>query len=49
MTRTWRQKQIASFDIICRTQEADGYLDTYFQIEHPAEKWQNLLEGHELY
>lgn len=35
--------------IISRAQQADGYLDTYFQLDHPDEKWQNLLEGHELY
>lgn len=43
------EKAESVIDIICRAQEADGYLDTYFQLEHPTEKWQNLLEGHELY
>jgi DUF1680 family protein len=35
--------------LIGRAQEADGYLDTYFSLDHPEEKWKNLTEGHELY
>ena len=36
-------------ELIGRAQEADGYLDTYFTLNHPGEKWKNLTEGHELY
>lgn len=36
-------------DLICRAQADDGYLDTYFMLERPQDKWTNLLEGHELY
>jgi len=36
-------------DLIGRAQEKDGYLDTYFSLNHPDEKWMNLTEGHELY
>lgn len=36
-------------ELIGRAQEADGYLNTYFQIKEPEHKWQNLLECHELY
>jgi uncharacterized protein len=35
--------------LIGRAQEKDGYLNTYFSIKHPDEKWKNLTEGHELY
>ncbi|MDR0497536.1 MAG: glycoside hydrolase family 127 protein, partial [Treponema sp.] len=30
-------------------QETDGYLNTYFSLNYPEEKWKNLTEGHELY
>lgn len=36
-------------DIIAEAQEEDGYLDTYFTLKRPTEKFKNLLEGHELY
>lgn len=36
-------------DIIAKAQEEDGYLDTYFTLKRPTEKFKNLLEGHELY
>jgi len=36
-------------DLIGRAQEEDGYLNTYFSINHPDEKWKNLGEAHELY
>ena len=35
--------------LIGRAQEADGYLNTYFSLGYPHEKWKNLTEGHELY
>jgi DUF1680 family protein len=35
--------------LIGRAQEADGYLNTYFTLDYPEEKWKNLTEGHELY
>jgi len=35
--------------LIGRAQEKDGYLNTYFTLNHPEEKWHNLTEGHELY
>ncbi len=34
---------------IMQAQEDDGYLNTYFQIKHPQQKWSNVLECHELY
>ena len=36
-------------DLICRAQESDGYLDTYYTLVEPENKWKNLCEGHELY
>jgi DUF1680 family protein len=35
--------------LIGRAQEKDGYLNTYFSLNYPHEKWKNLTEGHELY
>ena len=35
--------------LIGRTQEADGYINTYFTLNHPDEKWKNLKDAHELY
>jgi DUF1680 family protein len=35
--------------LIGRAQEKDGYLNTYFSLKCPEEKWKNLTEGHELY
>lgn len=36
-------------DLIAEVQEEDGYLNTYFQVKKPDEKWTNLAECHELY
>ena len=36
-------------DLICRAQQPDGYLNTYYTLEKPGERWTNLVEGHELY
>ncbi|RDU24057.1 glycoside hydrolase family 127 protein [Anaerosacchariphilus polymeriproducens] len=38
-----------TIDLIGRAQEKDGYLNTYFTIKEPEQKWKNLKEGHELY
>ncbi len=35
--------------LIGRAQQPDGYLNTYYSINHPNERWTNLAEGHELY
>lgn len=35
--------------LIGRAQQEDGYLDTYFTVARPNDKWTNLQEGHELY
>ncbi|HZJ83132.1 MAG TPA: beta-L-arabinofuranosidase domain-containing protein [Clostridia bacterium] len=36
-------------DLIGRAQQEDGYLNTYFIIKEPDNKWTNLKECHELY
>lgn len=36
-------------DILARAQQSDGYLNTYFTIQEPENRWKNLLECHELY
>lgn len=36
-------------DIIADAQDEDGYLNTYFTIKDREKRWQNLMEGHELY
>ena len=35
--------------LIGRCQQEDGYLNTYFTVKEPANRWTNLLECHELY
>jgi DUF1680 family protein len=39
----------AAIEEVVAAQQPDGYLDTYFTLERPSEKFRNLLEGHELY
>ncbi len=36
-------------DLIGRAQQPDGYLNTYFTVAHPDERWTNLRDMHELY
>lgn len=36
-------------ELIGRAQEADGYLNTHFQLMEPQNKWKNLRDLHELY
>lgn len=36
-------------ELICAAQEPDGYLNTYYSVVHPEQRWTNLAEGHELY
>lgn len=36
-------------DLIGKAQEPDGYLNTYFTLLCPEDRWKNLTEGHELY
>ncbi|MBA2936791.1 glycoside hydrolase family 127 protein [Paenibacillus sp. CGMCC 1.16610] len=36
-------------DIIALAQQKDGYLNTYFTLKEPENRWTNLAECHELY
>lgn len=36
-------------DVIAQAQDEDGYLNTYYTIKDREKRFQNLLEGHELY
>jgi len=38
-----------TIDLIAAAQQPDGYLNTYFTIKAPDEKWTNLAECHEMY
>ncbi|MCM2550811.1 glycoside hydrolase family 127 protein [Burkholderia glumae] len=44
-------EQIAdeTIDLLARAQHDDGYLNTYFTIKAPGQRWTNLAECHELY
>ena len=39
----------AVVSLIGRCQHQDGYLNTYFTVKEPQNRWANLLECHELY
>ncbi len=43
------KKADSVIDLICRAQQKDGYLNTYYTLVEPENRWQNLCEGHELY
>jgi DUF1680 family protein len=38
-----------AIDLIAKAQRSDGYLDTFFQVEHPGKEFTDLQWGHELY
>jgi DUF1680 family protein len=44
-----REAVADTVDAITEAQEPDGYLNTYFQVEAPDERWTNLRQYHELY
>ncbi len=35
--------------LIAAAQRPDGYVDTYYIVKEPQNRWKNLLHGHELY
>ncbi len=35
--------------LVADAQEEDGYLDSYYQVAAPGERWSNLAQDHELY
>ncbi|MCG8512810.1 MAG: glycoside hydrolase family 127 protein [Halanaerobiales bacterium] len=36
-------------ELIEKSQEADGYLDTYYTVVEPEKKWTNVRDRHEMY
>jgi DUF1680 family protein len=36
-------------EVITKAQQPDGYLNTYFTIKEPQNRWKNLRDNHELY
>lgn len=36
-------------DIVGKAQQPDGYLNTYFTVKEPENRWKNLCECHEMY
>ncbi len=38
-----------AIDLIAAAQQPDGYLNTYYTVVCPGERFRNLVEGHELY
>jgi DUF1680 family protein len=36
-------------DLIAAAQQKDGYLNTYYTLVKPKERWHNIQHGHELY
>jgi len=49
----WDEKLAALADeaaaLIARAQQEDGYLNTYYTLMKPQERYTNMMEGHELY
>src|SRR5262249_13941468 len=39
----------AIIDKIAAAQQSDGYLNTYYTLVKPQERWKNIQHGHELY
>ena len=39
----------AIIDIIAAAQQPDGYLNSYYTLVKPQERWKNIQHGHELY
>lgn len=38
-----------AIELVCAAQQSDGYLNTFFTIKEPDQRWRNLREGHEMY
>src|SRR5207237_2070178 len=39
----------AIIDKIAAAQQPDGYLNTYYTLAEPQNRWQNIQHGHEMY
>lgn len=47
--RTLEETVDEVINIIAEAQDVNGYLNTYYTIKDQDKRWQNLMEGHELY
>lgn len=45
----WESVMDEVIQLIEDAQEGNGYLNTYFSVNHPEKKWTNLKDDHELY
>ncbi|WP_208589775.1 glycoside hydrolase family 127 protein [Gracilibacillus suaedae] len=45
----WEEIMDEVIQLIEEAQEENGYLNTYFSVNHPDKKWTNLKDDHELY
>lgn len=43
------EKADGVIDLVARAQQPDGYLNSYYTIVEPENRWTNLAENHELY
>lgn len=39
----------SAIDLVAEAQREDGYLNTFYQLEHPGQEWTCLREYHEMY
>ena len=44
--RAWAQEAV---DLIAAAQQPDGYVNTYFTVKDPGQRFRNLRDAHELY
>jgi DUF1680 family protein len=44
--RGWADEAV---ELVAAAQQPDGYVNTYFTVKAPAQRWKNLRDAHELY
>ncbi|NLL49437.1 MAG: glycoside hydrolase family 127 protein [Firmicutes bacterium] len=45
----WESKADSLIDLLGRAQQPDGYLNSYYTVVEPQNRWTNLAANHELY
>ncbi|HHT89685.1 MAG TPA: glycoside hydrolase family 127 protein [Firmicutes bacterium] len=45
----WEKRADDLIDLVARAQQPDGYLNSYYTIVEPENRWTNLADNHELY
>ena len=45
----WERTADDLIELIGRAQQDDGYINTYYTIKEPGQRWTNLRDNHELY